>query len=43
VAGSGYRSGGPVDDRLHRRLLDLLTRHNVNDFAAGVRVFAEKT
>jgi hypothetical protein len=26
------------DDGLHRRLLDLLTRYNVNDYAARVRV-----
>jgi arsenite methyltransferase len=31
-----------ADDRLHARLLDLLTRYNVNDFAASVRVFAIK-
>lgn len=31
-----------VDDSLHQRLLDLLTRYNVNDFAASVRVFAVK-
>src|SRR5262245_11693272 len=32
----------PVEDALHGRLLDLLTRYNVNDFAASVRVFALK-
>jgi SAM-dependent methyltransferase len=31
-----------VEDRLHARLLDLLTRYNVNDYAASVRVFAVK-
>jgi SAM-dependent methyltransferase len=29
-------------DTLHARLLDLLTRYNVNDYAASVRVFALK-
>jgi ubiquinone/menaquinone biosynthesis C-methylase UbiE len=32
----------PEEDTLHARLLDLLTRYNVNDFAASVRVFAVK-
>ena len=32
----------PADEGLHRRLLDLLTRYNVNDYAASVRVFAIK-
>ncbi len=32
----------PVDDGLHARLLDLLTRYDVNEFAASVRVFAVK-
>ena len=32
----------PVEDTLHARLLDLLTRYNVNDYAASVRVFAVK-
>jgi ubiquinone/menaquinone biosynthesis C-methylase UbiE len=31
----------PAED-LHRRLADLLTRYNVNDYAASVRVFALK-
>jgi hypothetical protein len=26
----------------HRRLMDLLRRYNVNDYAASVRVFAVK-
>jgi SAM-dependent methyltransferase len=30
------------EDALHVRLLDLLTRYNVNDYAASVRVFAVK-
>jgi arsenite methyltransferase len=42
VAESGCCSTGPTDDGLHRRLLDLLTRYNVNDYAASVRVFALK-
>lgn len=32
----------PVVDTLHTRLLDLLTRYDVNEFAASVRVFALK-
>jgi SAM-dependent methyltransferase len=32
----------PADDGLHRRLLDLLRRYDVNDYAASVRVFAVK-
>jgi SAM-dependent methyltransferase len=32
----------PDEDTLHARLLDLLTRYNVNDYAASVRVFAVK-
>ena len=31
-----------VDDSLHQRLLEMLTRYNVNDFAASVRVLAVK-
>jgi SAM-dependent methyltransferase len=42
VAESGCCATTPVDDSLHRRLLDLLTRYNVNDYAASVRVFALK-
>lgn len=30
------------DESLHARLADLLTRYNVNDYAASVRVFAVK-
>lgn len=30
------------EDTLHAQLLDLLTRYNVNDYAASVRVFAVK-
>jgi SAM-dependent methyltransferase len=32
----------PADDSLHQRLIDLLRRYNVNDYAASVRVFAVK-
>jgi SAM-dependent methyltransferase len=32
----------PSDDGLHRRLLELLRRHDVNEYAASVRVFAVK-
>jgi SAM-dependent methyltransferase len=32
----------PVEDTLHARLLDLLTRYDVNDYAASVRVLAVK-
>jgi arsenite methyltransferase len=37
----GCASPAP-EDRLHRRLKDLLERYNVNDYAASVRVFAVK-
>ena len=42
VAESGCCTATPVEDTLHARLLDLLTRYNVNDYAASVRVFAVK-
>ena len=42
VVAAGCRSGESVEETLHSRLLDLLTRYNVNDFAASVRVFAVK-
>jgi arsenite methyltransferase len=32
----------PSEASLHRNLLDLLTRYNINDYAASVRVFAVK-
>ena len=32
----------PSDDAIHARLLDLLTRYNVNEYAASVRVYAVK-
>jgi ubiquinone/menaquinone biosynthesis C-methylase UbiE len=42
VAETGCCSAQPSDDTLHRRLMDLLQRYNVNDYAASVRVFAVK-
>src|SRR5262249_8350185 len=42
VAEAGCCSAQPADDNLHRRLMDLLRRYNVNDYAASVRVFAVK-
>ncbi len=42
IVESGCCSSKPVEDTLHARLLDLLTRYNVNDYAASVRVFAVK-
>ncbi|MEI7686832.1 MAG: arsenite methyltransferase [Planctomycetota bacterium] len=42
VVESGCCATATVDDTLHASLLDLLTRYNVNDFAASVRVFAVK-
>jgi SAM-dependent methyltransferase len=42
VTGTGCCATPPVDDGLHRRLHELLSRYNVNDFAASVRVFAVK-
>ncbi len=42
VVESGCCSTANAEDTLHARLLDLLTRYNVNDFAASVRVFAVK-
>ncbi len=41
-AQAGCCTAQPVEDGLHRRLADLLTRYNVNDYAASVRVFAVK-
>jgi SAM-dependent methyltransferase len=35
-------SAKPDGDDLHRRLIDLLRRYDVNDYAASVRVFAVK-
>jgi len=40
VVESGCCSNLPTDDTLHARLLDLLRRYNVNDYAASVKVFA---
>ena len=42
VAEAGCCSTKPADDGLHRRLLELLRRYNVNDYATNVRVFAVK-
>ena len=42
VVETGCCSTTKPDDTLHARLLDLLTRYNVNDYAASVRVFAVK-
>jgi SAM-dependent methyltransferase len=42
VVETGCCSARPATDTLHARLLDLLTRYNVNDYAASVRVFAVK-
>jgi len=42
VTETGCSSAQPEEDSLHRRLLELLCRYNVNDFAASVRVFAVK-
>jgi SAM-dependent methyltransferase len=42
VAEAGCCATAPADDGLHRRLLDLLRRYDVNDYAASVRVFAVK-
>jgi ubiquinone/menaquinone biosynthesis C-methylase UbiE len=42
VAESDCCSPQPADESLHRQLLELLRRYNVNDYAASVRVFAVK-
>jgi SAM-dependent methyltransferase len=42
VAETGCCPAQPADDNLHRRLMDLLRRYDVNDYAASVRVFAVK-
>jgi arsenite methyltransferase len=42
VVETGCCSTPKPEDTLHARLLDLLTRYNVNDYAASVRVFAVK-
>ena len=42
VAEMACCSTTPADDSLHRRLLELLRRYDVNDYAASVRVFAVK-
>src|SRR5262249_12437542 len=42
VAEAGCCPAAPENDELHRRLLELLSRYNVNDYAASVRVLAAK-
>jgi arsenite methyltransferase len=42
VMDSGCCSMPAADDALHARLLDLLTRYDVNEYAASVRVYAVK-
>ena len=42
VSASACCSSRSTDADLHKRLADLLRRHNVNDYAASVRVFAVK-
>ena len=37
---SGESSSDSLSADFHKRLKDLLPRHNVNDYAASVRVFA---
>jgi SAM-dependent methyltransferase len=40
--GGGSAGGAAADDALHARLKDLLERHDVNAYAASVRVYAVK-
>ena len=42
VVEAGCCSSPEPEDTLHARLLDLLTRYNVNEYAASVRVYAVK-
>jgi SAM-dependent methyltransferase len=42
VVDAGCCATPPADDTLHARLIELLQRYNVNDFAASVKVFAVK-
>lgn len=42
IAESGCCSPPNGDESLHRRLLELLQRYNVNEYAASVRVYAVK-
>lgn len=42
VTESSCCSPQPADEALHQRLRELLTRYNVNEYAASVRVFAVK-
>jgi len=42
VVNAGCCTTPPTDDTLHARLIELLRRYNVNDYAASVKVFAVK-
>ena len=42
VAETGCCSPQSSEENLHQRLLDLLRRYNVNEYAASVRVYAVK-
>jgi ubiquinone/menaquinone biosynthesis C-methylase UbiE len=42
LAETGCCSTQPADSSLHQRLIDLLRRYDVNEYAASVRVFALK-
>jgi ubiquinone/menaquinone biosynthesis C-methylase UbiE len=42
VVDAGCSSTLPIGDTLHARLIELLRRYNVNDYAASVKVFAVK-
>jgi SAM-dependent methyltransferase len=42
IEGGCAPAAAPADAALHARLKELLARHNVNDFAASVRVYALK-
>jgi SAM-dependent methyltransferase len=42
VLDSGCCGSGPADRGLHARLADLLARHDINEYAASVKVFAVK-
>ena len=40
VLDGGCCGSAPVDPGLHARLADLLARHDINEYAASVKVFA---
>jgi arsenite methyltransferase len=42
IVETGCCSTSPADDTLHARLLDLLNRYNINEWAASVKVLAVK-